>query len=186
MRRSRTPATAWPAVADLMTILAVIGLTAAAVVGNERNSRIDELIRQVEERDDSIAGLEDRIDELEESMDNEIGFTPCWRGGAGEKRFFVTYEVTFANGRYSVSKHRDFLEGIRKMAGATARVKGALEGVPAGEIGEAALLEFGDAVSDAIGRFYRDDCRLAVTINTEVTGGVIARVNRAGFYTLYR
>ena len=61
VRRSRTPATAWPAVADLMTILAVIGLSAAAVVRTERDSKIEELNRQVEEKDSSIAELEERI-----------------------------------------------------------------------------------------------------------------------------
>ena len=85
MRRSRTPATAWPAVADLMTILAVIGLSAAAVVGTERNSEIEDLNRQLEERGAQIAELENRIREFQESMDNEIGFAPCWRGTTGGK-----------------------------------------------------------------------------------------------------
>lgn len=186
MRRSRTPATAWPAVADLMTILAVIGLSAAAVVRTERDSKIEELNRQVEEKDSSIAELEKRIHELQDSADIQIGFTPCWRGNPGEKRFFVTYDVTFANRRYSVAKHRDFARGMRVVDEAPDGLLGVLDRVPAGELDGAALLEFGGRVSDAVGSYYPAPCRLAVTINEQVTGNVIATINRAGFYPVYR
>jgi len=177
-----------------MTILAVMGLTAAAVVGSEQSSRTEELDRQIEdlnsqleERDSKIAGLEDSIQAVRDSIDEIIvGFKPCWPGPTREQRYFRTYDVTFANGRYSVSKHRDFPEGIQTMSGAPAPLVGVLDSIPAGEIDEATLFEFGDRVSDALGGFYSTDCQLAVTINLEVTGIVVSTVNRAGFYTLYR
>ena len=183
MKRSRTPATAWPAVADLMTILAVIGLSAAAVVGSERNSEITELKTLLEERDSTILELGKRIDDL---IDREIGFTPCWRGDPGQKRYLFTYDATFANGRFSVSKHRDFARGMRAVDESPDELLDLLDNHPMGELDEAALLGFGRGVSDAIGRFYPADCRLVVTINEEVTGSVIALINRTGFYPVYR
>ena len=166
-----------------MTILAVIGLSAAAVVGSERSSEITQLRMLVQEKDSAIAELEKRIDEM---INREIGFTPCWRGDPGEKRFFVTYDVTFANERYSVSKHSDFARGMRVVEESPAGLLEVLDGFPQGELNGTGFLDFGRRVSDAVGRFYPADCRIAVTINEEVTGNVIALINRAGFYPVYR
>ena len=62
MRRSRAPLTAWPAFADLMTVLAVVSLAIAAVVlgrspGDEGDSRqqIAELRRQLDNANATIA-----------------------------------------------------------------------------------------------------------------------------------
>lgn len=184
MRRSRTPATAWPAVADLMTILAVIGLSVAAVVGIERNREIEDLSRQLEERGARIAELENRIGDLQESMDNEIGFTPCWRGTTGEKRYFFTYDVTFANETYSLSKHVDFDAVVA--GGTPGGLLAVLDNLPASGIDETAFLAFGRNVSVAAGSVYPAGCRLAVTINQQVTGSVISTIRRAGFYPVYR
>lgn len=184
MRRSRTPATAWPAVADLMTILAVIGLSVAAVVGIERNREIDDLSKQLEERVAQIAELENQIRGFQESMDNEIGFTPCWRGITGEKRYYFTYDVTFANGVYSVSKHVDFSIGVARDT--PDGLLAVLDNVPATGIDEAAFLAFGRNLSGAATRVYPAGCRLAVTINQQVTGSVISTIRRAGFYPVYR
>lgn len=184
MRRSRTPATAWPAVADLMTILAVIGLSAAAVVGAERNLEIEDLKRQLEERDAQIGELENRIREFQESMDNEIGFTPCWRGATGERRYFFTYDVTFADGTYSVSKHVDFNAGVT--TDTPGGILAALDNLPAAGIDEVAFVTFGRNVSGAAQSVYPAGCQLAVTINQQVTGNVISTIRRAGFYPVYR
>lgn len=184
MIRSRTPATAWPAVADLMTILAVIGLSAAAVVEAERNLEIEDLNRQLEERDAQIGELKNRIREFQESMANEIGFTPCWRGTTGEKRYFFTYDVTFANGTYSVSKHVDFNTGVT--GDTPGGLLAVLDNLPAAGIDEAAFLAFGRNVSGAALSVYPAGCQLAVTINQQVTGNVISTIRRAGFYPVYR
>ena len=184
MRRARTPATAWPAVADLMTILAIIGLSAAAVVGIERNREIEDLSKRLAERDAQIAELENRIQDFQESMDREIGFTPCWRGTDGEKRYFFTYDVTFANGTYSLLKHVDFNAGMA--LDAPGGLMAVLDNMPVEGIGEAAFLAFGRSVSDAARDVYPAGCLLAVTINQQVTGSVIAAIRRAGFYPVYR
>ncbi len=167
-----------------MTILAVIGLSAAAVVGAERNLEIKDLNRQLEERDAQIAELESRIREFQESRDNEIGFTPCWRGAAGDKRYFFTYDVTFANGTYAVSKHVDFNAGVN--ADTPGGLLAALDNLPTMGIDESAFLAFGRSVSRASMGVYPAGCRLAVTINQQVTGDVISTIRRAGFYPVYR
>ena len=167
-----------------MTILAVIGLSAAAVVGAERNLEIEYLNGQLEERDAQIAELENRIREFQESMDNEIGFTPCWRGTTGKKRYFFTYDVTFANETYSVSKHVDFNAGVT--GGTPGGMLAVLDNLPVAGIDEAAFLAFGRNVSGAALIVYPAGCQLAVTINQQVTGNVISTIRRAGFYPVYR
>ena len=184
MRRSKTPATAWPAVADLMTILAVIGLSAAAVVSTERNMEIEDLNDKLVERDAKIAELENRIREFQELRDNEIGFTPCWRGATEDKRYFFTYDVTFGNGTYAVSKHVDFNAGVN--ADTPGGLLAVLDNLPTVGIDESAFLAFGRSVSRATMSVYTAGCRLAVTINQQVTGDVISTITRAGFFPVYR
>lgn len=185
MRRSRTPATAWPAVADLMTILAVIGLSAAAVVGTQRNLEIEDLDRQLEERDAQIAELENRIREMQESMaDDPVVFIPCWPRTAEEKPYFFTYEVTFTNGTYSVSKHVEFDSGVT--GDTPSGLLAALDNIPAAGIDEAAFLAFGRNVSGAATGVYTAGCKLAVTINPQATGNEINTITRAGFFPVYR
>ena len=98
----------------------------------------------------------------------------------------MTYDVTFANRRYSLSKHRDFARGMRVVDEAPHGLLDVLDSVPAGEMDEAALLGFGRRVSDAIGNYYSAPCRLAVTINRQAAGNVIAAINRTGLYPVYR
>ncbi len=167
-----------------MTILAIIGLSAAAVVGIERNREIEDLSKHLAERDAQIAKLENRIRDFQESMDEEIGFAPCWRGTNGEKRYFFTYDVTFANGTYSLSKHVDFSAGV--VGDISEGLLVVLDELPVEGIGEAAFLAFGRSVSQAAGDVYPAGCQLAVTINQQVTGSVIAAIRRAGFYPVYR
>ena len=167
-----------------MTILAVIGLSAAAVVGSEHNLEIKYLNGQLEERDAQIAELENRIREFQETMDREIGFTPCWRATDGEKRYHFTYDVTFASGIYSVSKHVDF---NAEVTGDTpGELLAVLDNLPVTGIDEAAFVAFGRNVAGAAINAYPTGCRLAVTINQQVTGNVISTITRAGFYPVYR
>ena len=91
MRRSRAPLTAWPAFADLMTILAVVSLAIAAIVSvrnpeiEELESRIEKLQRQLddarEQLDDAnemIAELQRQIAKLlEQNLRIRFGHLPC-------------------------------------------------------------------------------------------------------------
>ena len=62
MRRSRAPLTAWPAFADLMTILAVVSLAIAAIV-SVRNPEIEELESRIEELEGRRAELRRQLDD---------------------------------------------------------------------------------------------------------------------------
>ena len=62
MRRVRTPLTAWPAFADLMTILAVVGLTAAIVIAPDANDDSD-----APQPEEVITALTERVEALAES-----------------------------------------------------------------------------------------------------------------------
>ena len=77
MRRSRIPLTAWPAFADLMTILAVVGLAIAGLVAttgpdgadpSNLKATIEEQERTIEEQEETIAEREQTIEEQEETI----------------------------------------------------------------------------------------------------------------------
>ena len=78
MRRSPTPVTAWPAVADLMTLVAIVGFVAAAVVGARVAAAGKEARELRAERD----GLKAKVDALQQSLseaeeDQGIDLPPC-------------------------------------------------------------------------------------------------------------
>ena len=162
-----------------MTILAVIGLSVAAVI--ERTQTPGELREALARRDSTIAVLRQRIAE------EEVGFFPCWRGEPGETRnYFFAYDITFADGAYELAVHRDFATGARFLEGVPADVVTRLRGLPQGRVTAAVFSSFGQSVSDATENVFPPGCRLAVTINQQATGEVIATINRAGFYPVYR
>lgn len=179
MKRSRTPTTAWPAVADLMTILAVIGLSVAAVV--ERTQTPAELMAELQRRDSTIAALEQRIAE------EEVGFFPCWRGSPGGGRaYFFAYDITYADGGYQLSTHRDFVPGAPFLEGIPADAVALLRSPPGGTVSETVFSRFAGSALDVIGNHYPANCRLAVTINRQATGEVIDAITRADLYPVYR
>ena len=82
MRRSRAPLTAWPAFADLMTILAVVSLAIAAIVSvrnpeiEELEGRRAELRRQLDDANKMIAELQRQVAELRRQLSPEPGGDP--------------------------------------------------------------------------------------------------------------
>ena len=81
MRRSRSALTAWPAFADLMTVLAVLGLAIAAGVASV-DAPPEERIRTLEAKLtaawERIAALEARIEEAERrEVEHRLGSVPC-------------------------------------------------------------------------------------------------------------
>lgn len=93
MRRSRAPLTAWPAFADLMTILAVVSLAVAAVVlgdsgdGGDRRMvaklqrQIAQLRHQLDDANETIAKQRARIRELELRVMFPSGLPCLWNSG---------------------------------------------------------------------------------------------------------
>ena len=88
MRRSRSALTAWPAFADLMTVLAVLGLAIAAGVASvdgpdgDRVQDLEDQLAAARERNardsDRIQALEDELQALEgELTAARLGSVPC-------------------------------------------------------------------------------------------------------------
>ena len=71
-RRLYTAPTAWPALADLMTILAVVGLTAAGIVLSE----VVDVTAQNAALEDEVRARQKRIDELETRLAETEGTDP--------------------------------------------------------------------------------------------------------------
>ena len=120
MRRPRTSLTAWPAFADLMTILAVVGLTAAITIVssnlalkektahmeneiNVRDAKIDTLNEINGQLQDSLDARNDRID----SLSNEVailkttirfGARPCL--GTQDRKPKVLLRIVVVNQGY--------------------------------------------------------------------------------------
>ena len=180
MRRSRTPTTAWPAVADLMTVFAVVGLSAAVAVLDSRQGDDPETLRRMLHQRDSV------IEVLQDSIARIIDpFVPCWRGRTQGKRYFYTYDVTYEGGRYSLSPHADFEAGIEAGPRLPGGVERVIRELP-GPMDESGLRAFGQAVEDAVAGHYREECKLAVTINPQATGREVSAIVRAGFFPVYR
>lgn len=76
MRRSPTPVSAWPAIADLMTLCAIVGLGAAAVVGARAAASGEELEELRNESEELRATLDDmehsrsEVEELQATVDD--------------------------------------------------------------------------------------------------------------------
>ena len=74
MRRSRTPLTAWPAFADLMTILTVVSLAIAVFAVSTKNGGA-ECKRKLEECEAEKAELKTQIKKLKDQI--RFGHNPC-------------------------------------------------------------------------------------------------------------
>ena len=134
-RRLYTPATAWPAFADLMTILAIVGLAGAGIVIaelryatdtgerpedptklREENARLREAVETLTANTAELRTTIARIRVENESLREErealelkvAGFNPCWRGERGRVYYF-TYDITYmpANDEFEVAAHSD-------------------------------------------------------------------------------
>ena len=198
MRRSRTPTTAWPAVADLMTIFGVVGLFAAAAVVAGSPDKDDpppispdsiaKLQSEIENQRRVIAKLQSEIENQRRVIDDlrQFGFVRCWPGGSQGKLYFFTYDVTRVEDGYTVSRHADFETGIGSEPQPSARVAQLLRDVPLGRIGGPELEIFGRRVTEAARGHYASDCKLAVTINPEASGLQIQPLQRAGFFPVWR
>ena len=185
MRRSRTPTTAWPAVADLMTLFAVVGLFAAAAVavGREEPPEDDEPERVI----DSLTAVIDSQSTVIHSLKKTIaGFTPCWPGDPEEKLYFFAYDITHNEGRYTVSRHAEFERGIGAETRPPDLVAQVLRDVPRGSMGGDEIEVFGRRVSEAIRGHYASDCKLAVEINSDASGDDMEPLRRGGFYPIWK
>lgn len=182
VRRYRTRTTAWPAVADLMTALAVVGLACAILVAGRSvsPSSIDVLQAQ---NDSLIAEVDNLNAELARK---EIGFLPCWRGNdPGD--YYRTYNVTVQDGRFSFSPHEHWALGTDLRRTIPQSVVSVLGDFPRGDVGGEQVVSFGERVDHAVREEgYPADCKMVVTINAIADGHEIGILTRAGFFPVWR
>lgn len=183
MRRYRTRTTAWPAIADLMTALAVVGLACALLVANREDpeAALPEVLQA------RIDSLETTVDSLKDALaEEEIGFLPCWRGNdPGD--YYRTYDVTVLDGRFSVAAHGHWAPGTELRRTISPSLVSVLEDYPQGDIAGQQLANFGARVGRAVREAgYPAGCRIAVTINTGADGNEIGVLTGAGFYPVWR
>lgn len=184
MRRYRTRTTAWPAVADLMTALAVVGLACALLVAANREDPDSALPEVLQARIDS---LEIAVDSLRDALAEEkIGVLPCWRGNdPGD--YYRTFDVTVRDGRFSVAVHEHWAPGTELRGKIPPSLVSVLEDFPQGKVAGEQLTSFGERVDRAVQEAgYAADCRIVVTINTAANGNEIGMLTRAGFYPVWR
>ena len=85
MRRSRSALTAWPAFADLMTVLAVLGLAIAAGVASvgpnappAPKARLDAAQQRIDSLEAELAAARQRIEKFEKEVTRRVlGSMPC-------------------------------------------------------------------------------------------------------------
>ena len=195
MRRYRTRTTAWPAVADLMTALAVVGLACALIVADRPPPDWPDLRPEVASLRTEVASLETQnaslgaaVDSLERELaEKVIGFRPCWLNDSPPPLYFFSYNATVLGGRFSLAPHPHWAAGTDLRGTISPPLVGVLEDFPRGEVGGEDMVHFGERVNDALqAAGYPGDCELAVTVNTDITGNEILILGRAGFEPILR
>ena len=160
MRRTRVPLTAWPAFADLMTILAIAGLAAAVViVTTETGTGGDlEVLRQViaalkeenatlrkaiDARDTRIASLQDDVHNLQEEVGNlettiRFGARPCLGIRDGQPRTLLRIVV---NAGYRLEPR-----WLTEVDGAVANVPGLSDALTQGQLTPSVFEGYAEAI----------------------------------------
>lgn len=173
-----------------MTALAVVGLACALIVaGDDAPPDWPDLRAAVNNLNARNASLRAAVDSLEAELDiKEIGFRPCWPGEApGDPIYYFTYNVTVRGGRFGFAPHQHWAVGTELRDTIAPPLMSVLEGFPRGEVTGEDMVSFGERVSDAVqAADHPVDCRLAVTVNTDVTGDEINYLTRTVFYPVWR
>ena len=183
-----------------MTALAVVGLACALLVARRGASSADVLQAQHDSLSaaaDSLSAAADSlkaagdslsaaVDSLEaELAEEKVGFLPCWRGN-DPGGYYFTYNVTFQDGRFSVTPHEHWALGTELRRTIPQSLVNVLEEFPQGDVAGEQLASFGERVDRALQETgYPADCRIAVTLND---GGKNEThiLTRAGFFPVWR
>ena len=176
-----------------MTALAVVGLACALIVAArdappdwpDLRTEVASLrteVASLKTQNDSLVATVDRLER--ELAEKEIGFRPCWLNDSPPPLYFFTYNATVLGDRFSLAPHPHWATGTDLRGMIPPPLMGVLEDFPRGELTEEDMVSFGERVNDAVqaAGIYSDDCELAVTVNTDVTGDDILFIrDEAGF-----
>ena len=127
-------------------------------------------------------------------LGDQVGFDPCWPGpgGAGERRYYIAYDLTYADNRYVVRPHSDWQAGVPIVDEALAGPLSGLRSYPQASASTQEMLAFGRRLDAAVnplrgnGR-YAPECLLVVTLNEEASGAIAKFLRReVGLYPITR
>ena len=128
------------------------------------------------------------------SIGDQVGFDPCWPrpGGRRVRRYYIAYDVTYANGRYAVKPHSDWQAGVPMVDEALAGPVSVLRTYPRTSVSPEELLNLGKRIDDALDPLREDGtyppkCLLVATINEEASGAVAKFIrHEVGIYPITR
>ena len=118
-------------------------------------------------------------------LGDQVGFDPCWPGpgGVGERRYYIAYHLSYADGRYVVRPHPDLQAGVPVVDEALAGPLSVLRSHPREAVTGQTLLTFGRRIEAAVaplrqsGR-YASECLLVATLNEEAPGSIAKFLRR--------
>jgi len=99
MHRTNTRTTAWPAIANLMTIIVVLGFTVGLVAFGGRTPPPD-----CEQYEDTLTTANNTIDSLRERIRHLNPRPKCWEDGPNGVRWLFTVEI-YSSDRYRLISH---------------------------------------------------------------------------------
>lgn len=118
-------------------------------------------------------------------LGDQVGFNPCWPGpgGVGERRYYIAYHLSYADGRYVVRPHTDWQAGAPVVDEALAGPLSVLRSYPRGAVTGEELRAFGRRIDAALAplrqsRRYAPECLLVATLNEEASGTVAKFLRR--------
>ena len=130
-------------------------------------------------------------------LGDQVGFDPCWPRVAprGARRYFYTYDVTYADDRYDIQPNKDWNDGISIIDTALEGDLSILKRYPRGFISADEFQRFGERIESALrplrGTFgnngYPEKCLLAVTLNEDASGSIAKFLrHKVGLYPITR
>lgn len=125
---------------------------------------------------------------------DQVGFDPCWPrpGGRRERRYYIAYDLTYANGRYAVKPHSDWQAGVPIVDRALANRVSVLHDFPRTSVSAGELLKLGQRIDAGLDPLREDGtyppkCLLVATINEEASGAVAKFIrHEVGLYPITR
>ena len=132
--------------------------------------------------------------QLDNGLGDQVGFDPCWPrpGGAGERRYYISYDVTYTGNQYRLKPHSDWQAGVPIVDEALAGPLSVLRSYPRMSASTQEMLAFGRRINAALDPLresgqYAPQCLLVVTLNEEASGAVAKFLRRdTGLYPITR
>lgn len=127
-------------------------------------------------------------------LGDQVGFDPCWPGpgGVGARRYYIAYDLTYADERYVVRPHSDWRVGLPIVDEALSGPLSVLRSYPRAPASTQEMLVFGRRINAALSPLrengsYAPECLLVATLNEEASGKIAKFLRQdVGLYPITR